>query len=129
MRGRGIDEWVREWRDDVADCLFCRIASKEMPAEILHESDSIVALRDINPTAPTHVLVIPKRHIDSARDLTAQDSTLLGEVFETIAQIAEREGLDTGYRIVTNVGREGGQAIDHLHFHLIGGREMTWPPG
>jgi histidine triad (HIT) family protein len=129
MRGRGIDEWVREWRDDVAECLFCKIASKEIPAEILHESDSIVALWDINPTAPKHVLVIPKRHIDSARDLTAQDSDLLGEVFETIAQIAEREGLDAGYRIVTNVGRAGGQAIDHLHFHLIGGREMTWPPG
>jgi histidine triad (HIT) family protein len=129
MRGRGIDEWFREWRDDVAECLFCKIASKEIPAEILYESDSIVALRDINPTAPTHVLVVPKRHIDSARDLTAQDSDLLGEVFETIAQTAEREGLDAGYRIVSNVGRAGGQAIDHLHFHLIGGREMTWPPG
>lgn len=113
----------------VAGCIFCRIASKEIPSEILHESNSIVALRDANPVAPSHVLVISRRHIPSARDLRAEDSALLGEVFETIARLARDEGLDGGYRIVTNVGRQGGQAIDHLHFHLIGGREMAWPPG
>jgi histidine triad (HIT) family protein len=113
----------------VADCLFCKIASKEMDADIVHESEDIVAFRDINPAAPTHILVIPRRHIPSASDLGPAEGALVGEMFETVASLARDEGLDGGYRVVTNVGGDAGQSVQHLHFHLLGGRSMSWPPG
>jgi histidine triad (HIT) family protein len=111
------------------ECLFCKIVAREIDAEIILESGDIIAFRDIDPAATTHVLVIPKRHIASASDLRREDSETLSEIFQAISTIARDEGLERGHRIVTNVGPEGGQSVDHLHFHLIGGRPMTWPPG
>ena len=110
-------------------CLFCRIVDREINATIVVESDELLAFRDIDPVAPTHILVIPKRHIASASDLGAEDSDLLVELFGMLAALARDEGLERGHRIVTNVGPEGGQSVDHLHFHLLGGRQMGWPPG
>jgi len=111
------------------DCLFCRIAAGEVPATRLHEDDLVIAIRDINPQAPTHVLVLPVAHVASAADLTDGDGPLLGRLFAVAAQLARHEHLDGGWRLVTNVGRDGGQSVDHLHLHLLGGRRMTWPPG
>lgn len=113
----------------MADCLFCKIASGDVPSETVYRSDAVVAFRDINPAAPTHVLVIPVRHVASAADLGPPDGDLLGEIFRTIATLANDEGLTGGWRVVTNVGGDAGQSVHHLHFHLIGGRTMSWPPG
>ena len=113
----------------MTDCLFCKIARKELDAEIVMESDDVLAFRDINPAAPTHVLVIPKRHIASARDINAEDGEMLGRMFSALNTIAADEGLEGGYRIVTNVGPDAGQSVPHLHFHLLGARSMAWPPG
>jgi histidine triad (HIT) family protein len=111
-------------------CLFCRIVAGEIPAARVHEDDAVIAIRDIAPRAPTHVLVIPRDHVASAAELTAADGPLLGAIFDAAASIARSEGIAAdGYRVVTNVGRWGGQSVDHLHFHLMGGRAMTWPPG
>jgi histidine triad (HIT) family protein len=112
------------------DCLFCRIVAGEVPSAKVHEDDLVIAFRDIAPRAPTHILVIPRRHIASAADLTESDGPLLGRLFSVAAAIARDEGIaDGGYRIVTNVGRWGGQTVDHLHLHLMGGRPFVWPPG
>ena len=111
------------------DCLFCRIVAGEIPSTRLHEDDLVIAIRDINPQAPTHVLVLPQAHIASAADLTDADGPLLGRLFEVAATLARQEGLGGGWRLVTNVGDDGGQTVDHLHVHLLGGRPMTWPPG
>ena len=111
------------------DCLFCRIVAGEIPSTRLHEDDLVIAIRDINPQAPTHVLVLPVAHVASAADLTDDDGPLLGRLFAVAAELARAEGLDGGWRLVTNVGRDGGQSVDHLHLHLLGGRRMTWPPG
>lgn len=113
----------------MTDCLFCKIVSKEVDSEVVHETEQTLAFRDINAAAPTHVLFVPKRHIESAEDLGAGDAKLLGELFDAMARVARGEGLERGFRIVTNVGPEGNQAIPHLHFHLMGGRAMSWPPG
>jgi len=110
------------------DCLFCRIAKGEIPADIVMENDNAVAFRDINPRAPTHILVIPRKHVDSFEH--AADSIDLGALMLTAAEVARREGLvDAGYRVVINTGTHGGQTVDHLHLHVLGGRQMTWPPG
>jgi histidine triad (HIT) family protein len=109
--------------------MFCKIAAKELESDIVAESDRVMAFRDINPAGPTHVLVVPKRHVSSAADLSQQDAGILAEMFSTINSIADQEGLEGGYRIVTNVGPDAGQSVHHLHFHLIGGRPMSWPPG
>jgi histidine triad (HIT) family protein len=111
------------------DCLFCKIAAKSIDADIVHESANVLAFRDINPGAPTHVLVIPKQHLGSASELSREQGELLGEIFETLASIAAKEGLESGHRIVTNVGPDAGQTVGHVHFHLLGGRPMKWPPG
>lgn len=113
----------------MSDCLFCKIAAGEIPSETVYKSDSVVAFRDINPAAPTHVLVIPVRHIASAADLAEGDGDLLAEMFQTMARLAGDAGLSGGWRAVTNVGGDAGQSVHHLHFHLIGGRTMSWPPG
>jgi histidine triad (HIT) family protein len=111
-------------------CLFCRIAGGEIPATMLHEDDQVIAFRDIEPRAPTHVLLIPRRHIPSALELTEADGPLLGRLFGVAADLARSLGVaDGGYRLVTNIGRWGGQSVDHLHLHLMGGRAFTWPPG
>jgi histidine triad (HIT) family protein len=113
-----------------ADCLFCRIAAGEIPSNQVHSDDLVVAFRDIAPRAPTHILVISREHISSAASLTEKHGPLLARIFAVIAETARREGIaDSGYRIVSNVGRWGGQTVDHLHFHLMGGRPFTWPPG
>ena len=112
------------------DCLFCKIVAGEIPSKVVHEDELVLAFDDINPVAPVHQLVIPKQHIASAADLTESESGLLGRLFAVTAQLAAGAGLpDSGYRVVTNVGADGGQSVDHLHFHLLGGRAMTWPPG
>jgi histidine triad (HIT) family protein len=95
----------------------------------VYETDGILAFRDINPMAPTHILFIPRRHLDSASDLGAGDGSLLGELFEAIGKVAAESGIPGGHRIVTNVGPDAGQSVQHLHFHLLGGRSMAWPPG
>lgn len=111
-------------------CLFCRIVAGEIPSDRVAETDDVIAFRDINPRAPTHILVVPRVHIPSAADLSAADGALLGSIFGTAADLARSEGIaEGGYRIVTNVGRWGGQSVDHLHFHLMGGRAFSWPPG
>ncbi len=112
------------------DCLFCRIVAGEIPSTKVAEDDLVLAIRDIAPRAPTHVLVMPRDHVASAADLTDEDAALVGRIFATAAEIARSEGIaDGGYRIVTNIGAWGGQTVDHLHFHLMGGRAFTWPPG
>lgn len=113
----------------MADCLFCKIAEREVDSDIVFESDEVLAFRDINPAAPTHVLVMPKRHIESAHALERSDAPVLAEMFEVMQGIAADESLDGGVRIVTNVGPDAGQSVPHLHFHVIGGRRMSWPPG
>jgi histidine triad (HIT) family protein len=112
------------------DCLFCRIVAGELPSRKVAEDDLILAFHDIAPRSPTHVLVVPKVHIASAADLDADDGELLGRMFAALAGIAREAGIaENGYRIVTNVGAWGGQSVDHLHFHLMGGRTFEWPPG
>ena len=112
------------------DCLFCRIVRREIPARMIVDDDLVVAFHDVAPRSPTHVLVVPKVHIPSASDLTEDDGPLLGRMFATVASIARDAGIaDDGYRIVSNVGRWGGQTVDHLHLHLMGGRSFDWPPG
>jgi histidine triad (HIT) family protein len=117
-------------REPRADCLFCRIVAGEIPSRKAAEDDLVLAFHDIAPRSPTHVLVVPKVHIPSAADLTDEDGPLLGRMFATAAQVAREAGIaDAGYRIVSNVGRWGGQTVDHLHLHLMGGRAFDWPPG
>lgn len=112
-------------------CIFCRIASGEIPAEIIAHSEGAIAFRDLNPQAPTHVLVIPKKHIGSAADATGSDgAALLGDIMRLGVEVAAQLGLaEAGYRFVINTGRDGGQTVDHLHLHVLGGRQMRWPPG
>lgn len=111
-----------------AACLFCRIVAGEIPATLLAETPLAVAFRDIAPTAPVHVLVIPRRHVGSLAEVV--DPVELGEVLSLAARVAEQEGLSaSGYRVVTNVGADGGQSVGHLHFHVLGGRALGWPPG
>ena len=112
------------------ECLFCRIVAGEIPSTAVGETDALLAIRDISPRAPTHVLILSREHIRSAADLAAGDGPMLGGVFELAASIAAAEGIaEAGYRVVTNVGTWGGQTVPHLHFHLLGGRSMSWPPG
>ena len=112
------------------DCLFCKIVAGEIPADIVHASDNVLAFRDIDPKAPVHLLLIPKAHVDSAATLRERDGGMLGELFSAASHLAKAEGVDQrGWRIVSNVGDDAGQAVHHLHFHLLGGRAMSWPPG
>jgi histidine triad (HIT) family protein len=109
--------------------LFEKIIAKQIPAELLHEDDHCVAFRDINPVAPTHVLVVPRKPIPSLDDLEDEDAAVVGHLFLVAKQIAASEGLSGGYRTVFNCGDDGGQTVPHLHLHLIGGRPLSWPPG
>ena len=119
----------------MSDCLFCRMVAGEIPADVVLETDRVFAFRDINPQAPTHVLVIPKDHHPTASALAAADPGLLGEVVAGAQAVALDEGLVTdggtepGYRLVTNTGPQAGQSVQHVHFHVLGGRRMEWPPG
>ena len=110
-------------------CIFCRIAAKEVSSGIIHEDADVVAFRDLSPQAPTHVLVIPKRHVGSLNDMVDADARLLGAMMLVAKKVAAAAGLTSGYRIVTNLGPDGGQSVAHFHLHVMGGRPMSWPPG
>jgi histidine triad (HIT) family protein len=109
--------------------IFQRIIDKEIPAKIVHEDDRCLAFHDVAPQAPTHILVIPKRPITSVAAIKDADADLIAHLWLMIRNIAAEQKLDRGYRVVVNCGRDGGQSVDHLHFHILGGRPMTWPPG
>ncbi len=109
--------------------IFTKIIAREIPADILHEDDLCLAFRDIAPKAPTHFLVIPKKEIVSLADLTQDDQAVIGRCVIVASQVAAAEGLEGGYRLVCNCGEDGGQEVPHLHFHIMGGRKLTWPPG
>jgi histidine triad (HIT) family protein len=112
------------------DCLFCRIASGKLASEIVYEDNDVVAFNDINPEAPFHLLVIPRRHITNLNEASPADAELLGKILLRAASLAKQRGLDDkGYRLIINVGREAGQTIDHIHAHVLGGRFLAWPPG
>ncbi|MCH7619711.1 MAG: histidine triad nucleotide-binding protein [Candidatus Marinimicrobia bacterium] len=111
-------------------CLFCKIVSEEIPADVLYKDETVVAFRDVNPQAPTHILIIPRQHIAYAADMNETHSDLLYNMFDTANSLASKEGIDAeGYRLVINNGRGAGQSVFHLHLHLLGGRPMHWPPG
>ena len=107
------------------DCIFCKIAAGEIPSTKVYEDDLVYAFRDIAPMAPTHILVIPKAHIASVNEITAQNSGLVSHIFEVIPQIAQAEGLTGGYRVVSNCGADAGQTVHHLHFHILGGKTLS----
>lgn len=114
----------------MADCLFCKIVKGEIPADIVYEDDHVVAFRDISPQAPTHVLVIPRRHVEYLTDLTEEHAALLARIFAGINKVAEKEGInESGFRVVGNCKSDAQQTVFHIHFHVLGGRQMTWPPG
>ena len=112
------------------DCLFCKIVARDIPADIIYESESAIAFRDINPQAPTHVLVIPRQHIATINDLDEADRSLVGDLYLAAQQIAAEEGIaESGYRAVMNCNEGAGQSVFHIHLHVLGGRALTWPPG
>ena len=112
------------------DCIFCKIIKGEIPSEKIYEDDMVLSFKDIEPAAPVHVLIIPKKHIDSINDLTEEDSKIIAHIYLVAKQIAAELGIDEkGYRIVTNCGEGAGQTVHHVHFHLLGGRSFAWPPG
>lgn len=113
-----------------SECIFCRIVARQAPAQIVHSTDHVVAFRDAHPKAPTHILIVPKEHIESAADAGPGHAAMLADTFVTAAHLARAEKIErTGWRLVTNVGPGAGQSVFHLHFHLMGGRTMGWPPG
>ena len=109
----------------MSDCLFCKIVAGDIPSTKVYEDESVLAFRDIAPMAPTHILVIPKTHIGSVADITPENSAVVAHIFEVIATIAAQEGLTDGYRVVSNYGEHAGQSVHHLHFHILGGRQLT----
>lgn len=112
------------------DCLFCKLVARDIPADIVFEDEDVIAFRDIAPQAPTHILIIPKRHISTLNDLTEEDCALVGRLQFTAQKIANEVGIaEDGYRVVMNCNEDGGQTVYHIHMHLLGGRSMTWPPG
>jgi histidine triad (HIT) family protein len=114
----------------LSDCIFCQIVSGKIPSKKVYEDEYLFAFRDINPVAPEHVLVIPKRHITSLNHLEETDEALAGKILLGIKKIANQLGLaESGYRVVNNIGQDGGQTVFHIHFHLLGGRQLAWPPG
>lgn len=113
----------------MSSCLFCGVIRREVPAEIEHEDELVIAIRDINPQAPTHLLVMPREHVGSVHQLDEAHDATWARLLHASQLLAEREGVAQGYRLVVNSGRRAGQTVDHLHLHLLGGRQMTWPPG
>ncbi len=114
----------------VSDCLFCKIIAGEIPATIHYQDDQVIVVEDIEPQAPHHLLIIPKKHLRSALDLTTEDDQLVGHIYRIASMIAQDHGFATdGFRVVNNCNEDGGQAVWHIHFHLLGGRKMVWPPG
>ena len=114
----------------MSDCLFCRVAAGQIPAAIVYQDDRLVAFRDVNPQAPLHVLIVPRRHIATLNDLTAAEDSLVGEMIRCAATIAGQQGhADAGYRALLNCNQDAGQSVFHIHLHLLAGRSMSWPPG
>jgi histidine triad (HIT) family protein len=114
----------------VSDCLFCKIADRRIPSTIIYEDESVIAFEDINPQAPVHVLVIPRKHIPTTLDINEKDNSLIGQMVQTANRIAEERGIaKRGFRLVMNTNPEAGQSVYHIHLHLVGGRRMHWPPG
>ncbi len=111
------------------DCIFCKIANGEIPSTKVYEDDTVVAFNDLEPQAPSHILVIPKAHISSAADITPENSAVIAHIFEVIAKIAKDNGFNDGFRVVNNCGDSAGQTVKHIHFHLMAGRDFTWPAG
>ena len=111
------------------DCLFCKIAAGEIPSKKAYEDEKVFAFYDIDPQEPVHILVIPKEHIQSVSQITPENQEIVGHIFTVIAKLARELNLEDGYRVVSNVGQQGGQSVPHLHFHLLGGRNLGWPPG
>lgn len=111
------------------DCLFCKIINGEIPCTKVYEDETVFAFRDIEPQAPTHILIVPKEHIKSADEIDESNSSVVAHIFEVAAKLAKQEGLTDGYRIVNNCGDSAGQSVKHLHFHLMGGRTFGWPAG
>ena len=111
------------------DCIFCKIAAGIIPSKKAYEDDKVLAFYDLDPQAPTHILIIPKEHIESAAEISAENSAVIAAIFEAAAKIAKELNLEKGFRIVTNCGEDGGQTVKHLHFHLLAGRSLAWPPG
>ena len=110
------------------NCLFCKIIAGEIPSAKVYEDETVFAFRDINPQAPTHVLVVPKAHIADCNGISPENSAVVAHIFEVIAKVTKELGVES-YRIVSNIGEQAGQSVFHLHFHVLGGRDMTWPPG
>lgn len=110
-------------------CIFCKIVNDEIPSEKVYEDNDILAFKDLNPAAPIHILIIPKKHISSLNDVKSEDIEILGKLLLTTSKIAKEQGLSKGYRVVNNCGEDGGQTVDHIHFHLLGERKLQWPPG
>ncbi len=111
------------------DCLFCKIIAGEIPSTKIYENEWVYAFADIDPKAPFHAIIVPKKHIVSAADITAENSGLVAKIFEAVAQIAKEQNLEKGFRVVNNCGEEGGQTVSHIHFHLLARRNLAWPPG
>lgn len=111
------------------DCLFCKIIAGEIPSVKIYEDENVYAFADIDPQAPFHAVIVPKKHIKSADEITAENSFLIAHVFEAVAKIAKEQGLENGYRVVNNCGQDGGQTVPHIHFHLLARRNLAWPPG
>lgn len=112
------------------DCIFCKIVKGEIPSQKVYEDEKILAFRDITPQAPVHILIIPKKHLSNILEISSEDQSLLGSIQEAVVRITQQEGIDQkGFRLVNNCGVEGGQTVNHLHFHLLGGRNLGWPPG
>ena len=111
------------------DCIFCKIANGEIPSNKAYEDDKVLAFYDLEPQAPVHILIIPKEHIVNAMDITSENSAVIAHIFEVAAIIAKELKLENGFRIVNNCGEDGGQTVKHLHFHMLAGRSMKWPPG
>ena len=114
---------------ETTDTIFGKIIRKEIPANIIYEDELAIAFKDINPQAPVHILVIPKKAIAKLSDAESQDHALMGHLLLTVKRVAQQVGLDNGYRVVINTGTDGGQTVDHMHLHILGGRQMSWPPG
>lgn len=111
------------------DCIFCKIATGEIPSKKAYEDEQVLAFYDIDPQAPVHILIIPKCHIASASEITSENSGIVAHIYEVVAKLAKDLKLEKGYRVVTNTGEDGGQTVGHMHFHLLAGRSLAWPPG
>ncbi|NLY10623.1 MAG: histidine triad nucleotide-binding protein [Firmicutes bacterium] len=127
--GLKVNFWHNFSEVFVVDCIFCKIINKEIPSTIVWESDSVLAFKDVAPAAPVHVLVIPKKHITDITSITGEDKEIVWEIHEAIKKIASQLELGDGFRVVVNCGADGGQTVGHLHYHILGGRKLQWPPG